>query len=185
MEASSPQSVTRPEMSIRIRQDVDFAQCVGVLASVHAADRYPLHWPAEPPAWLTPANLLSAWVADNEGGVFGHVALCSAVGDAAAPIWSAASNLPPEPLAVIAKLFVAPSARGRGAGAALLAHACAEAGLRCLRPALEVLAHDQSAIALYERVGWSRVASVAASWARTSNNQDGGQAMLHYYLVPD
>jgi hypothetical protein len=95
MEGNSRHPVTIPEMTIRVRQHDDIAQCVGVLAAVHAADSYPLHLPADPPAWLTPANLLSAWVADGEGSVFGHVALGSALGDAAAPIWSEASGLPP------------------------------------------------------------------------------------------
>jgi hypothetical protein len=31
-------------------------------------------------------NLLSAWVAEEEGNVLGHVALCSAMGDALAPL---------------------------------------------------------------------------------------------------
>jgi GNAT superfamily N-acetyltransferase len=172
-------------MTIRIRRHDDVARCVGVLATVHAADSYPLFWPTDPPAWLTPVNLLSAWVAEDEGDVLGHVALCSAVGDAAAPLWSAASTLPAERLAVVAKLFVAPHARGRGVGARLLAQACAEAHRRSLRPALEVLAHDQRAIALYERAGWRRVASVAASWARTCDDQRDDHALLHYYLAPD
>jgi GNAT superfamily N-acetyltransferase len=167
-------------MTIRIRRQDDIGKCVELLARIHAADGYPLLWPTDPHAWLTPAHFLCAWVAAVERNVMGHVVLCSAVGDEAAPLWSTASGLPPECLAVVAKLFVAPSARGRGAGAALLAHACAEAHLRDLRPALEVLKHNQSAIALYERVGWRRIASVPADWARTGD----GQAMLHYYLAP-
>jgi GNAT superfamily N-acetyltransferase len=172
-------------MSIRVRRRDDVANCVEVLAAVHAADGYPLLWPADPAAWLTPTNLLRAWVAEDDGRLMGHVALCSAVGDAAAPLWSAASGLPPQRLGVVAKLFVAPSARGRGGGATLLAHACAEAGRRGLRPALEVLAHDKRAIALYERAGWRRVASVPAPWARPSDGQDDDQAMARYYLAPD
>jgi GNAT superfamily N-acetyltransferase len=172
-------------MTIRIRQPSDIARCVDVLAAVHAADGYPLHWPADPPAWLTPMNLLSAWVAEDERDVLGHVALCGAVGDAAAPLWSAASHVPPERLAVVAKLFVALPARGRGVGATLLAQACAEAEGQGLRPALEVLGHDQRAIALYEATGWRRVASVAAPWARTRDEHGGDQAMLYYYLAPD
>src|SRR5262245_8767205 len=182
MEGSGPQPALRPELIIRVRRRDDVARCVEVLAAVHTADGYPLLWPADPSVWLTPANLRRAWVAEDDGHLVGHVALCNAVGDAAAPLWSAAFGLPPELLAVIAKLFVAPGARGRGVGAALLAHACAEAGRQGLRPALEVLAHDQNAIALYEGTGWRRMASVTASWARASD----GQAMpLYYYLAPD
>jgi GNAT superfamily N-acetyltransferase len=171
-------------MNIRVRRQDDFARCVEVLAAVHAADGYPLLWPADPAVWLTPANLLRAWVAEDDGRVTGHVALCSALGDEAAPLWSAASGLLPERLAMVSRLFVALSARGRDVGAALLAHACAAAGRLGLRPALEVLAHDQKAVALYERAGWRRVASVSAPWARASDDPSDDQTMLHYYLAP-
>jgi GNAT superfamily N-acetyltransferase len=168
-------------MNIRARRPDDIDACVGVLVDVHAADGYPLYWPADPPKWLTPDTLLTAWVAVNEEKtVVGHVALCSAIGDPAAPLWSAASSLAPEHLAVVAKLFVGPRARSRGLGAALLAAACAEARARSLRPALEVLDHDRGAIALYERVGWLRVASTPASWATEGDRQ----ALLHNYLFP-
>jgi ribosomal protein S18 acetylase RimI-like enzyme len=56
---------------------------------------------------------------------------------------------------------------------------------RGLRPALEVLAHDQRAIALYERAGWHRAGSVAALWARTRDDQRDDHALLYYYLAPD
>jgi GNAT superfamily N-acetyltransferase len=166
---------------IRARRPDEIDACVEVLAAVHAADGYPLYWPADPPNWLTPNNLLVAWVAEDRRTLLGHVALCSAVGDAAAPLWSTASGLPPEQIAVVAKLFVAPSARGRGLGEALLVKACAEARRRGLLPALEVLDHDRGAIAFYERMGWHLVASAPALWARAS----GGQALLHYYIAPD
>jgi GNAT superfamily N-acetyltransferase len=169
------------QMIVRVRRPDDMGACVEALAGVHAADAYPLYWPADPPTWLTPDTLLSAWVAADGPRVLGHVALCSAAGDAAAPLWSAASGLPPEQIAVIARLFVAPSARDRGLGAALLAAACAEARLRGMRPALEVLDHDRAAIALYERLGWQRVASVPTRWT----GADEGHALLHHYVAPD
>ena len=167
-------------MIIRARRPDDLDASVGVMAEVHATDGYPLYWPADARSWLTPDRLLAAWVAEDEGTVVGHVTLCSAVGDAAAPLWSQASGLPPDRLAAIGRLFVAPRARGRGVGASLLAQACAEARLRRLRPALEVLDHDRGAIALYERLGWCRVASATAEWARAG----GGQALL-YYIAPE
>ena len=169
-----PDTVLRPR-----RQDVE--RCVALLAEVHAADGYPLLWPHDPGRWLAPENLLAAWVAVREDALIGHVALCGASGDAAAPIWSAASGLPADRIGVISKLFVAPGARGSGLGAALLAQACAEARARGLRPALDVLDHDQRAIALYERAGWQRVASAPVPWAHSS----GGDGVLHYYLSPE
>jgi ribosomal protein S18 acetylase RimI-like enzyme len=49
-----------------------------------------------------------------------------------------------------------------------------------LRLSLEVLDHDRGAIALYERQGWRRVATVPAEWARAG----GGQTLL-YYIAPE
>ncbi|HEX8918169.1 MAG TPA: GNAT family N-acetyltransferase [Chloroflexota bacterium] len=164
-----------PKAEIRIRRNGDLDACVDLLAEVHASDHYPLHWPADPHGWLTPDILLTAWVAEKEGSVVGHVALCSAAGDPAAPLWSAASGLPPEHIATVARLFVAPWARGQGLGAALLTRACAVARSHELLPAIEVLDRDGRAIALYERVGWQRVASAPATWA---------SATLHYYVSP-
>jgi len=164
----------------RARRPDEIDTCAALLAAVHAADGYPMHWPADPHDWLAPKNLLTAWVAENEDSVIGHVALCSAAGDSVALLWSAASGLPPESLAAIARLFVAPSARGRGLGSALLAEACTEARSRGLCPVLDVLDHDRCAIALYERTGWRRVASVPAPWALAS----GEQVLLHYYIAP-
>lgn len=168
-------------MQLRPRQPEDSAACVALLADVHAASGYPLLWPADPTKWLTSDNLLAAWVAVEENTVIGHVVLRGAEDQLSAPAWCAATGLAPQQLAAVAKLFVAPRARGRGVGAALLAAACAEARQRGLTPVLEVLDHDQSAIALYERLGWHRVASDPVPWA-----QDGAAPMLlHAYVAPD
>lgn len=168
-------------MNLRTRRPSDIAACVALLADVHAASGYPMLWPANPAKWLTSDNLLEAWVAEDEQAALGHVALRGAEDQISAPAWSAATDLPPCQLADVAKLFVAPSARGRGIGAALLAQACDEARLRGLTPVLEVLDHDRAAIALYERAGWRRVASEVVPWA-----QDGDAPMLlHAYVAPD
>jgi GNAT superfamily N-acetyltransferase len=166
-------------MHIRVRRPNELDACTAVLADVHAAEGYPRYWPADPHAWLTPSLLLQAWVAVVAGVVVGHVALCEAEDDTAAA-WRLASGIPATRLAVVSRLFIAPKARGRGLGTGLLHVACAAAVASRLRPALEVLDHDRAAIALYERVGWQRVASVPAAWAL---NQ-GECAVVHYYLAP-
>ena len=168
-------------MNIRARTPDDIEACVRLLADVHAADGYPVKWPANPVRRLTPDALLAAWVAEADGIIIGHVALCSAVGDPAAPLWCDATDLPAERIGVVARLFVAPSVRGQGVGAALLARVCDEARSRNLHPALEVLDHDRSAIALYERSGWLYIGSVSASWAQANKGQ---AATLRYYLAP-
>jgi GNAT superfamily N-acetyltransferase len=167
-------------MNIRIRRPTELDACTAVLAAVHATDGYPRDWPADPHAWLTPSLLLQAWVAEVAAVVVGHVALCKAQDDTAAAVWRMASGLPVDRLAVVSRLFVAPPARGCGLGTDLLHAACAAAVASRRRPALEVLDHDRAAIALYERLGWQRVASAQAAWAL---NQ-GECVVVHYYLAP-
>jgi GNAT superfamily N-acetyltransferase len=167
-------------MIVRGRRHDELDACVSLLAVVHGADGYPLQWPADPARWLTPEALLAAWVAEDAAAVIGHVALCRAAGEAAAPLWSAACGLAPERFAAITRLFVAPGARGRGVGARLLPEASREARQRELRPALAVLDHDRAAMALYERAGWLRVASVPAS----STSPSEGHVWLHAYVAP-
>ena len=171
---------SRWAITIRAREPDDIATCVTLLADVHAADSYPLHWPADPGAWLTQNGLLATWVAESSSGMVGHVALRSAAAESGASLWSSACDLPPERLAAIARLFAAPSARGHGVGSALLDVACDEARRRGLRPVLDVLDMNQSAITLYERKGWRRVASVPAPWAQA----DGREHFLLYYISP-
>lgn len=65
----------------------------------------------------------------------------------------------------VPRFFVAPSARGRGLGAALMARAVAEARGRGPHPVLDVVASDTAAAALYERLGWQSLATVEQRWS--------------------
>ncbi|MGW2329133.1 hypothetical protein ACWC5C_25720 [Streptomyces sp. NPDC001700] len=64
-----------PAAQLRPRTDEDLAACVSALATVQRADRYPVHWPDDPQGWLTPADMLGAWVAAEGPAVLGHVTL--------------------------------------------------------------------------------------------------------------
>ncbi|MGY5077966.1 GNAT family N-acetyltransferase [Streptomyces nigrescens] len=128
---------------IRRRHDSDLDDCVAVLAEVHTHNGYPHHWPDDPARWLTPDGLTAAWVAETDGTVTGHAALCG-----------------PE----VSRLYVAPAARGAGLGGRLLRAVEAEAAARGLRPVLEVKTTDTTAIALYERLGWRRRATERQDW---------------------
>jgi GNAT superfamily N-acetyltransferase len=138
------------------RRTDDLDACVAVLAAVHEVDGYPARWPDEPGRWLTPRDLLDAWVARRADEVVGHVCLCRAEAGAAVVIWSAATGLPAERLGVISRLFVAPAARRQGLGERLLVTACDEARRLGRHPVLEVMRHDRAAAALYEALGWRR-----------------------------
>ncbi|MDX3097772.1 GNAT family N-acetyltransferase [Streptomyces sp. ME01-24h] len=150
---------------IRRREVRDLDPCVRVLAAVHERDGYPVDWPAEPAAWLSGAESLGAWVAASDGAVVGHVGLGPGTpGDAAPGLWSAREGVAPARVAVVGRLFVAPTSRGRGVGALLMAAAVAEARLRGLHPVLDVVASDTAAAALYERLGWTLLATVEQRW---------------------
>ncbi|MFD0338928.1 GNAT family N-acetyltransferase [Streptomyces sp. NPDC127117] len=162
------------------RRDVsDLDECVEVLAEVHAGDGYPANWPDRPGEWLAQPSLYAAWVAELNGHVVGHIGLSrSGAGDAAPAVWSRRSGVSVENTAVISRLFVSPSARGHGIGALLMARAVQDARKRALHPVLDVLASDTSAAALYERLGWSLLATVGQQWSPTQT------VTVHCYAAP-
>lgn len=136
-----------------------------MLADVHEADGYPTNWPADPVGWLSEPSLLAAWVAESDEQIMGHIGLCRGeAGDAAPDLWSKRAGLGAEMAAVVSRLFVAPTARGSGTGALLVAQAVREARARGLHPVLDVVASDTAAVALYERLGWSLLATVEQQW---------------------
>lgn len=62
---------------IRPRVDDDLPTCVEMLRSVHEAVAYPLNWPDDPAAWITPDDALGIWVATTYGRIAGHVVLAA------------------------------------------------------------------------------------------------------------
>ncbi|MFG2888986.1 GNAT family N-acetyltransferase [Streptomyces sp. NPDC048248] len=142
---------------IRRRGNGDLDALVAVLAEVHSHSGYPHHWPADPASWLTPGDLTAAWVAEVDGAVVGHAALCGRE---------------------ISRLYVAPAARGRGLGMSLLRGVEQEAVASGLRPVLEVKTTDISAIALYEQQGWVRRATERQDWGA------GETVEVHRYEAP-
>ncbi|MFF3336530.1 GNAT family N-acetyltransferase [Streptomyces sp. NPDC002888] len=149
---------------MRPRVADDLADCIAVLTAVHEDGGYPVNWPARPADWLTPRSLLSAWVAELDGRIVGHVVLShSDEGDVAPGLWQA-RHKGAGAAAVVNRLFVSPAARGRGIGAALLERATCEAHARGLHPVLDVVASDTAATALYERLGWELLDVVEQRW---------------------
>lgn len=137
-----------------------------MLAEVHRRDGYPVNWPDRPREWLSHASPLGTWVAGLGGRVVGHVGLSrSGEGDLAPGLWSERNGTSEERTAVVSRLFVAPRARGHGIGALLIGRAVEEARGRGLHPVLDVVASDTAAAALYERLGWERLATVEQRWS--------------------
>lgn len=164
---------------VRRRSESDLGECALLLADVHKADGYPVNWPDHPVDWLSQPSLLAAWVAEADGRILGHIGLSrSESGDAAPELWSRREGLSGEVTAVVSRLFVAPTARGQGLGALLMAQAVRAARERDLHPVLDVVASDIAAAALYERLGWSLLATVDQQWSPT------GTVTVRCYAAP-
>lgn len=148
---------------VRTRNAHDVAACIEVLTTVHHVDGYPMTWPADPIAWLSPPNTLAAFVAVDEVDVVGHVLL---VGDADGP-------------AKVSRLFVAPPRRASGIGDRLLAAAvAASSGLT--RLTLEVVEKRHDVTDFYERRGWELIDRRPASWTAP----DGSRPSVRHYAYP-
>jgi GNAT superfamily N-acetyltransferase len=145
-------------VDIRFREAKDASACASLIRLTHQIDGYPRYLPDDLTPFLTDSAELAAWVAESSDVVVGHVALHAGVGDPAVMIASPASGLAPQRFAVVARLMVHPDARRRGVGRRLLAAATAYAHRHRRRPVLDVLQESGPALALYENLGWNRVA---------------------------
>lgn len=156
---------------IRHRNDDDVSVCVDMLRAVHESDGYPVHLPESPLSFLVVPDALSAWVAeDPDDGVVGHVLLRpSAWSPAIMEAASAATGRDVAHLAVVARLLVAPWARRRGVGRALLDAAASRALDLGRQPVLDVVRGPgrghEAAIQLYERAGWHRAGTVTGTFS--------------------
>jgi GNAT superfamily N-acetyltransferase len=145
---------------IRERGEADVESCAGFLRDVHEVAGYPVNWPADPRAWLTPPGMLGAWViTTDDGRVAGHVAL-TADADGGA---------------LVERLFVDPKATGGGLGRRLLDHAVAMGSSLGRQVGLEVADNCHAAISLYLRAGWQETGRTPIDWG-------AGQAtaVLHF-----
>jgi len=146
---------------IRPRRSEDLDPCLAVLRAVHRADRYPVRWPRDPARWLTGRAGLAAWVSETGGAPDGHLSLHGTDEQRARQQWRDAVPVPVEQLAVVSRFFVAPDARGRGIGSALMSIAEDHAAACGLRLVLDVADHNLDAIGFYERRGWRRVGTAS------------------------
>jgi GNAT superfamily N-acetyltransferase len=147
-------------VQVRPREDSDLPECVRALREVHESDGYPDRWPDDPEAWLAPSGTDAAWVAVAADSIVGH-ALLLRRDDA---LW-------------VSRLFVRPSGRGLTVGASLLSKLRDHADGQTLM--LDVIEQSGSAIALYERTGWSLVDRRPAEWVMS----DGTIPMERIYAA--
>ncbi len=169
-----------PDLVIAQRHPAHLDRVAEALRLVHESDRYPMVWPDDPTAWLTPAGTLDAWVALSDGEVVGHVMLVAGANLEHAPQLAAAAGVSMTGLAGVSRLFVSPKARGTSVAAALLERVEDTPSRRGRRLALDVLDDGGPAVRLYERLGWVRVVSGPASWT----GPDGVCPQAAAYLCP-
>lgn len=110
--------------------------------------------------------------------IAGHVGMVLGVDD---PVVTALTGAPPHRLASVTRLFVAPVARGRKLGAALLNTVADHAAKQELQLMLDVVDDGGPAIALYERLGWRTVDRRMADWT----TPQGRRLPVLVYLAPD
>jgi GNAT superfamily N-acetyltransferase len=142
---------------IRRRHDADVPGCVALMRRTHEGDGYPRYWRADPERFLVGERETSAFVAEHDSALVGHVALHDAAGDPTLPAAQRRCGLPAAGLAVVARLLVSPDARRLGVGRALLRAATEHAHAEGRRPVLDVIQADSGPVGLYERAGWERL----------------------------
>lgn len=130
-----------------------------VLVEVHGLDGYPVEGVSSAQQWLWLPQAIQQWVATRSGEPIGHIALMPPMDGDIAPRLLAQKHVPEANLAVVSRLFVAPSARKRSVADYLMEVAEAHARENDLHLVLDVLCKDESAIRLYRRRGWAPIGS--------------------------
>lgn len=131
--------------------------CERLVRAAHHHDRYPVYLGGSARSFLCHPAALSAWVAERDNTVAGHVALHRVTSKAVMALACDRLNVTAGQIGVVARLLVSPQQRGQGAGRKLLTTAANEAQARRLCPVLDVDMNLTAAIALYERAGWQRI----------------------------
>jgi ribosomal protein S18 acetylase RimI-like enzyme len=153
-------------------------ECVRIAAAVQQTDGYPGRPPLDLRAFLDATDALSAWVAECDGGIAGHVAVHRESLPVVMATAAAHLNLEPNELAVVARLIVDPAMRRLGIGRALLEAGAGAARQRGLYPVLDVATHYAAAIALYDSCGWRNAGEVTMVFG------DGAELQSYVYVAP-
>ena len=157
---AAPDSAQILGVLVRTRNDDDLDRCVEIARSVHRLDGYPPYLPGDLRTFIA-SPAICAWVAELDGRVVGHVALHRHSSLQVMALASAATRQPTDRLGAVARLVVAPEARRRGIGRALLTTAASAAVERGLSPILDVARQFGGAVSLYEHCGWACAGVVA------------------------
>ena len=166
-------------MAVRVRASTDLERLCDLVRLVHAADGYPVFLQDDVCSFIVTDNCLAAWVCELDSAVVGHVALHTVWSDEVAHLAASSLRRPRNTLASVSRLFVDPARRRHGVGAQLLEVATREAHDRALWPVLDVVTTYAAAVALYERLGWTRLGTIALPMP------DGRLIDEHVYAAPE
>jgi GNAT superfamily N-acetyltransferase len=162
----------------RERKSNDLPTLFTVLESVHRTDGYPVDGVKDALSFLSPPDVIYAWVATINDQVIGHVLVCEPKpGDSAVTAWANQGG-DPSLAAVMGRLFVDSKARVKGAGKLLVQTAAEWAGSSGKRLLLEVLDSRRAARAIYEGLGWHRIGE------SVHGNGQGGRFTTGLYISP-
>jgi ribosomal protein S18 acetylase RimI-like enzyme len=166
-------------LTIRRREDADLESAGAALVDVYQTDGYPVEGVADPVAWLKFDGLVGAWVAELDGEIVGHVAVSEPKpGDDAVRLWLEQSDDKIEDVAVLGRLFVKRSARGRSIGQDLAKAAVTDSATNGKTLVLDVMDKDQDAIRLYERLGLKKIGEAKHKFG------EGQEITAYCYVVP-
>ncbi len=164
---------------IRPRREADLGEASAALVAVHSVDGYPVEGVDQPEVWLQPPGLIQAWVAEMAGRVVGHVAVSRPQGEAAVSLCREQTGRSEDQIAVLARLFVHPAARGHSAGERLAREATRYAQSQGLTLVGDVMVKDTAAIRLYERLGCRMIGNTMHSYG------DDGQIPALCFVAPE
>jgi GNAT superfamily N-acetyltransferase len=119
-----------------------------------------MYLPTNLRSFIVNEDALGAWVAADDDEVLGHVALHRGSSKEVMDMAMLATGVAEDRIAIVARLVVAPAARRRGVGRALLEKATLEAARLGRRAVLDVVEEHRAAISLYESCGWTRAGRV-------------------------
>lgn len=175
MAAAAPAGI-----QIRPRLEDDLPAMVEALEDVYSTDGYPIEGTAAAASFLTPAGLVAAWVAVRGGIAVGQIAVVSGEQGRhdAVRAWVElpGSGGRAESTVVAARFFVRKHARGCGLGRALIEKTCQWARENGMTIVMNVLAKDQDAMKLYEKIGFRR-------FGKGEYQYDQGKRSIQYFYV--
>ena len=140
---------------IRRRRDRDLSTCVRLVRRAFFEGQFPGLHDLDPRDWLSGPDVMSAWLAERDGEVAGHVAISQVGLDTASALrWREVTGRDPSELLAVSRLFVRPRFRGQGIAASLVDVAVADIRARGLVPVLEVVTTSSLAPSYSRDHGW-------------------------------